>query len=658
MRLSLKARVIILLAFLTLIPLLLYLYHYAAMKEKLLSDRLRFHTLYASSVVSRIELFLERVMSDSSSLITMYKSAGLSEKEIIWRITGQVRGVFEGAYYDSDGIFITAISRENTSPKFEKFIDFRDKKQVLTLEYSPYQEPFLRFYVPEMEEGFINGYYVFSLDLGLFWQSVISTRPAPDVEVFLTDSKGNILAYSDLRFSSLKKIPFRKGVYSSSVSMTEVVGVFVRSADEEWTVVVEEPVSAVLRPMTDFQKKGLIAGSVFMGGVGLFAIMFFLRIFRPLENLKNYIISWEKENIKRTVTPGDEVAELSQAFENLIRRLEEDRKLYSSLFENTLDGVILFNVEKKIIDVNRTILDQYRVNKEDLLGKSMVDLIGEDLPLSSMFFSEKKVRLKEDIYCQLRQEVLRIEGNVYILWRIKDVSQEKELKILLEQTAKLSLAGEIACSVAHQINNPLASIMGYAESIIISSTDPSAREKAQVIVRQAGKCAETVRKLIEVGKPFEGKPDYVKPEEVTLEAINMLLPKAKRKGVTLKFESSLNGEKLFTFPWQVEQVIINVIDNAIDAVDEKGEVRVYLGSEKGKIRWRITDNGRGIPEEEIANIFKPFYTTKPYGTGLGLPLARRFIRNLGGDIEVKSEEGKGTTVEIYISGGRDEDTDS
>jgi two-component system NtrC family sensor kinase len=587
----------------------------------------------------------------------MYRSAGLSDEEIIWRITGQVKGVFEGAYYNQDGIFITAVSRENTSPRFEKFIDFREKPRILEIEYTLYKEPFLRFYVPEMEEGFVNGFFVFSLDLSLFWQSVVSAKPAPDVEVFLTDRSGNILAYSDLRFSELKRIKFRKGLYESEVSGGEVVGVFVTSADKEWTVVVEEPVSSVLAPMADFQKNALIAGSIFMTGVGLIAILVFLRIFKPLENLRNYIVTWEQENISRNITPGDEVTELSQAFENLVRRLEEDRKLYSSLFENTLDGIIVFNVEKRVIDVNKTILEQYRVNKEELIGKKMEELIGEELPFTSLFFSEKKIRLKEEIYCQLRQEVLRIEGNAYILWRLKDVSQEKELRLLLEQTAKLSLAGEIACSVAHQINNPLASIMGYAESIMMTASDGSAREKAQVIFRQAQKCAETVRKLLEVGKPFEGKPGYIKPEEVTIEAIKMLSPKAKRKGVKVEFESSLNGEKIFTFPWQVEQVLINVIDNAIDAVEDGGQVRIALTSERGSLCWRVEDNGRGMSPEEMANVFKPFYTTKKYGTGLGLPLARRFIRNLGGDISIKSKEGRGTIVEIFLNGGRDENTD-
>ena len=651
---SLKFRVIVLLALLTLIPLLLFIYHYTAMKDKLLSDRIRLHTLYASSVVSRVELFLERVLSESSSLISMYRSAGLSEEEIIWRITGQVKGVFEGAYYTPEGIYMTGVSRESPEPQFDKFLRFDKDTQILGIEQSLYKEPFLRFYVKEMEEGFVSGYYVFSLDLSLFWQSVISARPDPSVEVFLTDRQGNILAYSDLRFSELRRISYRKGVYSSEISGLEVVGTFVSSGDREWTVVVEEPVVAVLAPALEFQRNALLAGSLFMVGLGGFAILVFIRIFRPLENLKNYIISWERENISRDIPSGDEVAQLSNAFENLVRRLEEDRKLYLSLFENTLDGVVVFNVEGRVIDVNRTILEQYGISKRELIGKSMRELIGEDLPFTPVFFSERRVRLKDEIICQLRQDILRIEGNLYALWRLRDVSREKELSILLEQTAKLSLAGEIACSVAHQINNPLASIMGYAESIVMTAQSDAVRNKAEVILRQARKCAETVRKLLDVGKPFEGKPDYIKPDEVTIEAINMLSPKAKRKRVRIEFESSLNGERIHTFPWQIEQVLINVIDNAVDATEEGGRVRISLLKNDGSVVWVVEDEGKGIPEEELKNIFKPFYTTKELGTGLGLTLARRFVRNMGGDISLSSAEGRGTRVEIRISEGKNE----
>lgn len=656
MKLSLKGRIVILLLILTFIPVTLYFYHYTSMKRKLIQDRLNLHALYATSLVTKVELFLEKVISEASSSLSLYRTLGFSEEEMIWRVTGQVRGVFEGAFYSPEGILLTSASRERVDPEFPKFINLKTDRRILGISYTEYQEPFLRFLIPEIEDGLLKGYFVFSLDLSLFWQSVVSSKPGPNVEVFLTDSEGNILAFSDLRFPGLRSIPLRSGVYRSVITGLDVVGVYARSEDGTWVVVVEEPVSSVLVPVSEFQTRAMLAGSAFMVSVGMFAILVLFRIFRPLENLRNYIVSWERENINRSVQAGDEVSELSQAFENLIRRLEEDRKLYSALFENTLDGIIVFNVQRKVIDVNRTILEQYKLTKEDLLGKSMSDLIGEDLPLVSLFFTEKKLRLREEIFCQLKQDILRIEDNLYILWRLKDVSQEKELKVLLEQTAKLSLAGEIACSVAHQINNPLASIMGYAESIAISTSEEETRKKAEVIIRQAGKCAETVKKLLEVGKPFEGRPDYVKPEDLTIEVIRMLHPKAKRRGVTVEFNSSLNGERIFTFPWQIEQVLINIVDNAIEACGNRGKVKVSLFKENGNVIWRVEDTGPGIPKKDMDKVFKPFYTTKRYGTGLGLPLARRFIRNLGGDIKIYSEEGKGTTVEIILSGGRDEDT--
>jgi len=657
MKLSLKLRVVILLLLLTTIPIVLYVYHHFLIKEKVVEDRFKFNKLYASSIVSRMELFLERVMSEAEYLVYLYRNLGFSEEKTIWRITGQVGGVFEGAFYSPEGRLVKGVSRERIEPVFSEFLNFREGSGIIGVEYTEYKEPFLRFIVRDVKDGSLKGFFLFSLDLSLFWQSVASTRPSQSALVLLTDGDGNILAFSDMRFFSRRmKIPLREGIYRSEIVGKDVLGAYSLSKDGKWVVVVEEPVSAVLEPLQDFQKKAMVAGSAFMLSTGLFAILVFLRIFRPLENLKNWVVSWEKENIDRSVGVGDEVSELSQAFENLIKKLEEEKRLYFSLFENTLDGILVFNVERKVIDANRTVLEVFGVSREDVVGKTMEELIGEELPLSSMFFSEKKIKLGREVYCQLKQDILRVGKNLYVLWRILDVSRERELKVLLEQTAKLSMAGEIACSIAHQINNPLASIMAYAESIIVNTEDEEVVRKAEVIIRQAQKCAETVRKLLDVGRPFEGKPEYVKPENITMEVINILLHKAKRKKVKIEFSSSLNGEKVFTFPWQIEQVLLNVIDNAVDASPEGACVEVKLQHIDGRILWKVKDSGPGIPKEDVEKIFRPFYTTKDYGTGLGLPLAKRLVENMGGDLRIESDPGKGTVVYISINGRQDEDT--
>jgi len=651
MRLSLKRKILLLLALLTAIPIALYIYHYTAMREKILKDRLEFNRLYAVSTVGRVELFLERVLSNTESLIYFYRNLGFSEEEILWRTTGQVKGVFEGAFYSPRGTLLAYASRERSRPDFESFRKFNGGERFLGIRYTEYKEPFLRFVIPYEEEGLHRGFFVFSLDLSLFWQSVVSLRPSADLGVFLTDPEGNVLAFSDMRFSSKRRIALREGIYRSEIMGLEVIGVFGRSEDGRWVVVVEEPVHTVLEPLQSFQKRALAAGSAFVVSGGFFAIFVFLRIFRPLEALKERVVSWERENLKKPIRADDEVSELSQAFESLVRRLEEERKLYSSLFENTLDGIIVFSARRTVIDVNRTVLERFRIKREELVGKPMKELIGEDLPMSDLFFSEKRVILGREVICELRQSILKIEGVSYILWRLRDVSQEKELEALLKHTAKLSLAGEIACSIAHQINNPLASIMGYAESILIDRPNGDVEKKAEVILRQARRCADTVKKLLDIGKPFEGEPSHVKPEETTIEAINVLGPKARKKGVSVELRSTLNGAEVFTFPWQLEQVLLNIIDNAIDASPEGGHVRIRLYQRGKAVVWRIEDDGPGIPESEIEKVFKPFYTTKEHGTGLGLSLARRFLKNMGGDIKIGRGEGGGTVVEIVLGEG-------
>ncbi len=651
MKVSLKTKILTLIVILTVIPVALYFYHLNAMKERIINEKIDSYRFYAYSIVSKVELYLERVISETETLIYLYKNLGFEEKEIIWRVTGHIKGIFEGAFYSREGKLITFESREKIFPSFDREIKEPIlSKKILGIYFTQYKEPYLRFGIPLLENGMLKGFFIFSLDLSLFWQSVISSKPSPSAGIFLADSKGKLLAFSDMRFSKNITLPLREGVYRSEILGVDVVGTYVRSEDKKWIVIVEEPLFTALIPIYRFQYTAMIFGTVFMLSAGILAVFILLRIFKPLEDLRNFIISWEKENINRPVKSGDEVSELYEAFNNLINKLEEERKLYINLFENTLDGIIVFNREKKVVDVNRRVLEEFKVKKEEIIGRSMKELIGEELPEKGLFISEAALKLgNAEYFCQLKQDLLDIEGKRYIIWRIRNVSEEKELKILLEKTAKLSMVGEIACSIAHQINNPLASIMGYAESIMLTSRDEKAAEKAEIIFKHAQKCAETVRKLLNLAKPLEGEPKKTDVEKITVEAISLLTSKAKKKDVKIKFENLLNErETVLTFPWQLEHALINVIDNAIDASYRGGTVEVLLKREDNTILWIIKDKGKGISKEEIENVFKPFYTTKKEGTGLGLPVAKRFIENLGGKIELRSEENKGTEVRIHL----------
>lgn len=657
MNLSLKVRVVLILVFIACIPMAFFVYHYFAMKGYLIEEAKKQNATYTNSLVNRFTLFFEENLSEIQGLVSLYENLGLSSKQVIWRITGHVKSIFEGAFYSFDGYLIDAVSRETSNPNFEPVLDLNHREtKVLGVRYTDYREPFLRIYIPTYNEGVFSGFYIFSLDLSLFWQELISSVPSKDTYLFLTDSDGNIVAFSDLRYSDLKKVELRRGVYVSPLLKETVVGTFGTLKGMNWAILVETPLSSVLFPLRDFQLRALTAEILITFLSSTLGLIVILKVFKPLENLRDRVVSLGGQIGGDPISKGNEVRELSQVFENLLKKLEEEKRLYMNLFENSLEGVLLFDEKNRVIDVNCTLLQKLGMDKEDLLGLSMEEMV-KGISNGQVYFPEKSLRIVDrELICELRQSYINVNGKRYTLWHIRDVSEEKELKTLLEKTSKLSLAGEIACSIAHQINNPLASIMGYSESIILQSSEEKIREKAKIVVRQAERCADTVKKLLDIGKPFEGKPDYVDPAKLTIEVINLLRTKAKRKGIEIGFVAHRENMRIFTFQWQLEQVLLNIIDNAIDA--SRSKVNVYLDREGDNLVWKITDDGEGIPKEVLSKVFDPFFTTKEEGTGLGLSLAKRLVKNLGGDIRIQSLNGSGTEVYVYVMGESHENTDS
>jgi two-component system NtrC family sensor kinase len=243
---------------------------------------------------------------------------------------------------------------------------------------------------------------------------------------------------------------------------------------------------------------------------------------------------------------------------------------------------------------------------------------------------------------------INVEEGEFLLYQIRDLTEKKELELILYRTSKLSLAGEMACCMAHQLNNPLASILVYAEYIHNTVQDEKLREKAGIIMRQALKSAETVKKLLDMAKVFDGKPQEINPYSITREVIELLSFKARRKRVSLEFTADINTHAgMMCSSWKLEQVLINVIENAIDASQQGQKVEIKLKWENSCFVWTVRDYGEGIPEEDLQKVFEPFYTTKKDGTGLGLSLVKRFLDDMNGNISMYNTQ-KGLEVVISL----------
>ena len=647
MSISLRNKVLILVGFINLTVVVSLIYFFYTTEREFLKNRLSYNTLLAESIVREFELYLEHYRRKIESSVKLYSVYLPSREMIIWRITGDIPEVFEGAFYSETGEKLVHLSREDIN----SILPDRFKEGNTEVFTSPYNEPSLSIVV-EGEEG----YYVFLLDLFHFWQRITKMYSLSPDYVLLLFSKDRKIVISP-NFVKVENFRPLRGEIFSSLLEKPALATFAFGDKGYWGVYLEEPLDVVLTPLNNVKR------SLWLFGFTLTSLSFFLaslltlRIFKPFESFKLSLRNWYKKHFGKDLEIKDDIQAIINSFKELLSELNEQRRLYKFFFENTLDGIIVFNERGVVVDINKTACQILGVQKEKLLGKSKRELVEDKLPEGNGFISQCRFKTGAKPICQIRQESFSLRNKNFITWRIKDISREKELENMLFRMNKLAIAGEVAASIAHQINNPLASILGYAELLQMRTKDEETRKKLEGIINLARKCGESVKKFLNLSNPLEGKPSYIDPEEITLEVINLLRHKAKKKHVNLAFSSEIKKKRIFSFRWQLEQVLINIIDNAIDASPSNGKVEIILKGDGKSICWIIKDEGGGVKEEIMDRIFEPFFTTKDNGSGLGLSIAKRMVESMNGSVEVRNGD-RGLEVLICIQEAFNESADN
>ncbi|HEY6248035.1 MAG TPA: ATP-binding protein [Pyrinomonadaceae bacterium] len=260
---------------------------------------------------------------------------------------------------------------------------------------------------------------------------------------------------------------------------------------------------------------------------------------------------------------------------------------------------------------------------------------------------------------------LNSDGKPYQYVAIRhDITQRKlaEDQVLqqaaeLQRAAQLSFVGELAAGLAHEIKNPLAGIQGAVDILIRrrDKNDPE-REALEGMRHEVERIDSTVRALLDRARPRLVSVKATSLTEVVARAVNLASSQSSNESTKGRIKIEFDPpEDPITVPIdaaQIEDAVLNLILNAIDAIDRNGEVTVQvgqteMGSESEAI-VRVSDNGRGISEDDLVKVFNPFFTTRAGGTGLGLPAVRRIVRAHGGRVEVQSTLGQGATFTIHL----------
>lgn len=250
--------------------------------------------------------------------------------------------------------------------------------------------------------------------------------------------------------------------------------------------------------------------------------------------------------------------------------------------------------------------------------------------------------------------------------RLETANRElRETQSQLVQAAKMASLGQLVAGVAHEINNPLAFVMSHHDTVdrllgeVAADIEPALSESAREKWRKAlqrlqdtrqglDRIGELVLKLRTFSRLDEGEHKYVKVEE-SIESVLTLLQHRMKDRIAVKRQ--YGGVKVVPcYPGPLNQVLMNLVSNAIDAIHGEGEITIATGEDGDMFFISVADTGEGISPADRERIFEPFYTTKPVGqgTGLGLSISYGIIQRHRGSIEVKSEQGRGTEMIVRI----------
>lgn len=219
----------------------------------------------------------------------------------------------------------------------------------------------------------------------------------------------------------------------------------------------------------------------------------------------------------------------------------------------------------------------------------------------------------------------------------------------LIESESLAVVGEMGSAVAHGLRNPLSSIRSSAELALLSPLPEQPRECAEDIVAQVDRLEGWVRQLLTYAKPAYANLESVDVNEVLRESVENFSRDLERRRIAVGWQLGENLPAVRGDAAILVQLIGSLIANAMEAMESGGEIMVSSRiARKGFVLAEIRDNGPGIAADDMSRVFKPFFTSKPKGLGLGLPLLRRVIGRLGGSVELDSSPKDGTAVRLQI----------